>query len=74
MSEWLREVPAVTWIIVIFALLVLGGGFAAMAFVVSNVDAGAIAALVTAVLGVVGTHIGHVAGHQLASSKPPATK
>jgi hypothetical protein len=43
-----------------------GWGFLAMAFIAKSADAGAIAALVTAVLGVVGTHAGHVAGHQLA--------
>jgi len=29
-SDWLG-VPAITWLLVIFALLVLGGGFTAMA-------------------------------------------
>ena len=64
-SEWLG-VPAITWLLVIFALLVLGGGFTAMAVFASSVDAGAIAALVTAVLGVVATHIGHMAGQEQA--------
>ena len=63
---WLRSVPAITWLVFVFALLVLAGGFLAMAFIAKSADAGAIAALVTAVLGVVGTHAGHVAGHQLA--------
>jgi hypothetical protein len=64
-SEWLG-VPAITWLLVIFALLVLGGGFTAMAVFASSVDAGAIAALVTAVLGVVAVHIGHMAGQSQA--------
>jgi hypothetical protein len=64
-SEWLG-VPAITWLLVIFALLVLGGGLTAMAVFASGVDAGAIAALVTAVLGVVATHIGHMAGQRQA--------
>ena len=64
-SEWLG-VPAITWLLVIFALLVLGGGFTVMAVFSSSVDAAAIAALVTAVLGVVATHIGHMAGQQQA--------
>jgi hypothetical protein len=64
-SEWLG-VPAITWLLVIFALLVLGGGFTVMAVFSSNVDAAAIAALVTAVLGVVATHIGHMAGQRQA--------
>lgn len=65
-SVWLRKVPAITWLVFVFALLVLAGGFLAMAFIAKSADAAAIAALVTAVLGVVGTHAGHVAGHQLA--------
>jgi hypothetical protein len=73
MSAWLRQVPAITWLIFIFALLVLAGGFMAMAFI-TNVNAGAIAALVTAILGVVGTHAGHVAGHQLALNKNEPTR
>ena len=64
-SDWLG-VPAITWLLVIFALLVLGGGFTAMAVFGRGVDATAIAALVTAVLGVVATHIGHMAGHRQA--------
>ena len=64
-SDWLG-VPAITWLLVIFALLVLGGGFTAMAVFASSVDAAAIAALVTAVLGVVATHIGHMAGQKQA--------
>jgi hypothetical protein len=71
-SEWLG-VPAITWILVIFALLVLGGGFTAMAVFSSSVDAGAIAALVTAVLGVVATHIGHMAGQRQALDVLDAT-
>jgi fatty acid desaturase len=73
---YLKEIPAITWVMVVFALLVLAGGLTAMAFIRGKATAGAITALVTAVLGVVGTHVGHVAGHQLAtkqgSEKPPA--
>jgi hypothetical protein len=72
-SAWLRQVPAITWLMFIFALLVLAGGFMAMAFI-TNVRATAIAALVTAVLGVVGTHAGHVAGHQLALKKSETSR
>jgi hypothetical protein len=71
-SDWLG-VPAITWLLVIFALLVLGGGFTAMAVFSSSVDAGAIAALVTAVLGVVATHIGHMAGQRQALDVLKAT-
>lgn len=66
-SEWLRAVPAITWLVFIFALLALAGGFLAMAFIAKKASDAAIAALVTAILGVVGTHAGHVAGQQLAS-------
>ena len=65
-SAWLRTVPAITWLVFVFALLILAGGFLAMAFIAKSADAAAISALVAAVLGVVGTHAGHVAGHQLA--------
>lgn len=73
MSTWLRQVPAITWLTFIFALLALAGGFMAMAFI-TNVSASTIAALVTAILGVVGTHAGHVAGHQLALKKIEASR
>jgi hypothetical protein len=66
-ANYWRTVPAITWLIVVFALLVLVGGFTAMAVFGTGVTAGAITALVTAVLGVVGMHIGHVEGHQQAS-------
>lgn len=79
LADYLKEIPAITWLFVIFGLLELGGGFTAMAVLSgkNNVDPTAIAALVTAVLGVIGTHVGHVAGHQLATKenpeKPPST-
>jgi hypothetical protein len=40
-----------------------------MAAIRNGVTAGAITALVAAVLGVVGTHAGHVAGHELAAKQ-----
>jgi hypothetical protein len=58
------------WPVLIFALIALGAGLAAMAALSGNVTAGAITALVTAVLGVFGTHAGHVAGHELATKQP----
>jgi hypothetical protein len=60
------------WPVLIFALIALGGGLAAMAALSGKVTAGAITALVTAVLGVVGTHAGHVAGHELATKQAAA--
>lgn len=61
-----------TWPVLLFALILLGAGLAAMAALGSAVTAGAITALVTAVLGVVGTHVGHVAGHELAARQSTA--
>lgn len=60
---------ATTWPVLAFALIALGGGLAAMAALPAAVTAGAITALVTAVLGVVGTHAGHVAGQKLAAKQ-----
>jgi hypothetical protein len=64
-SDYIREIPAVTWLFVIFALVALAGGFTAMAFL--NVEPAAITAFVTAVFGVIGTHLGHVSGNQQAT-------
>lgn len=66
-SDYFREIPALTWLFVIFALLALAGGFTAMAFL--KVEPAAITALVTAVFGVVGTHVGHVSGAQQATKE-----
>lgn len=61
------------WPVIVFALIVLGAGLGAMAALPKGaVTAGAIATLVTAILGVVGTHAGHVAGHELATKPSPA--
>jgi hypothetical protein len=57
------------WPVLVFALIALGAGLAAMAALSGAVTAAAIAALVTAVLGVVGTHAGHVAGQKLATKQ-----
>ncbi len=59
------------WPVLVFALIALGAGLGAMAALAGDVTAGAITALVTAVLGVVGTHAGHVAGHELAANQSP---
>jgi hypothetical protein len=61
-----------TWPVLLFALIILGAGLAAMAALTPAVTAGAITALVAAVLGVVGTHVGHVAGHELAVKQSTA--
>ena len=61
--------PPTAWPVLVFALIALGAGLAAMAALSGAVTAGAITALVTAVLGVVGTHAGHVAGQKLATKQ-----
>jgi hypothetical protein len=57
------------WPVLVFALVALGAGLAAMAALSGAVTAGTITALVTAVLGVVGTHAGHIAGQKLATKQ-----
>jgi hypothetical protein len=57
------------WPVIVFALIALGAGLAAIAALSGAVTAGTIIALVTAVLGVVGTHAGHVAGQKLAAKQ-----
>src|SRR5512135_1859930 len=69
-----RGVPGITWLIVAFALIVLAAGLSAMAMLTKPVPAESITALVTAVLGVVGTHVGHVSGHQLAARQAEEAK
>jgi hypothetical protein len=61
------------WPLIVFALIVLGAGLGAMAALPKGaVTAGAITTLVAAVLGVVGTHAGHLAGQKLATKPSPA--
>jgi hypothetical protein len=67
-----KSVVGGTWPVLLFALAVLGAGLWVMAAKVTNLSAGAVTALVTAVLGVVGTHAGHVAGHELAARQSGA--
>jgi fatty acid desaturase len=66
-SEYWREVPAVTWLLVGFAALVLLIGFGGMALLGADVSGQAVATLVTAIFGVVATHVGHVTGHNQAT-------
>lgn len=67
----MKSGPGSIWPVLVFALIALGAGLAAMAALSGAVTAGAITALVTAVLGVVGTHAGHVSGHELATKPSP---
>ncbi|HEY5988423.1 MAG TPA: hypothetical protein VIV12_18905 [Streptosporangiaceae bacterium] len=60
-----------TWQVLLFAFGVLIAGLVTMA-ALTDVSAGSIASLATAVLGVVGTHVGHVAGHELATKRSGA--
>ena len=57
------------WLMVIFAMIVLIVALLAMWGLGKDVTAGDVAALAAAVLGVVGTHVGHVAGHELATGR-----
>jgi hypothetical protein len=68
----MKSIAGRTWLVLVFALIVLGAGLGAMAALAHDVTAAAITALVTAVLGVVGTHVGHVAGHVLATEQSTA--
>jgi hypothetical protein len=65
----IRNGGASVWPVLVFALIALGAGLAAMAALSGAVSAATITALVTAVLGVVGTHAGHVAGQKLATQQ-----
>jgi len=62
----MRSIASDAWPVLLFALTVLVGGLIAMAVLADDVSADAITALAAAVLGVVGTHVGHIAGHHLA--------
>jgi hypothetical protein len=72
LADTRNTTAASIWPVLVFALIALGSGLGAMAALAGGVTAGAITALVTAVLGVVGTHAGHVAGHELAARQSPA--
>jgi len=65
-----KNVTSSAWPVLVFALIALGAGLAAMAALSGAVAAATITALITAVLGVVGTHAGHVAGQKLAIKQP----
>ena len=63
----LRDVPGTTWVLFVFALIVIAGGVLLMQAIAADpVSADAVAAMVTAGLGVFAIHIGHVTGHQQA--------
>jgi hypothetical protein len=68
-----KTIAGSTWPVLVFALVVLGAGLGAMAALTKDVTATAITALATAVLGVVGTHVGHVSGHELATKGSAST-
>lgn len=65
--QWLSG-PASLWIGFVIIALALVGGFCTIgvvAFTKVSLSAEAIASLAAAIVGVAGTHIGHVTGHQL---------
>lgn len=65
----LTGATSTAWPVLVFALIALGAGLAAMAALSDDATAATITALVTAVLGVVGTHAGHIAGQKLATKQ-----
>lgn len=68
-------VAATTWVMAVFAVIVLGGSlWAIWAVRNTGVSAQTIVALATAVTGVVGTHVGHVTGQQLAGRQAGAER
>jgi hypothetical protein len=63
----LRDVPGTTWVLSIFAVVVVALGILLMQSIAADpISAEAVAAMVTAGLGVFAIHIGHVTGHQQA--------
>jgi hypothetical protein len=60
----LDDVPGPTWVLLMAALVLFGGGLLAIAILTDKPSADSIVALVTAVVGVFAIHIGHVSGHQ----------
>jgi hypothetical protein len=67
-----RSVTQATWPVLVFAVIVFGVGLWAMTKLNNNAGPADITALAASVLGVVGTHVGHVAGHELAAKKQRA--
>src|SRR5215469_8685995 len=68
-------VAAATWLMIVFAVTVLAGSlWAIWATRKTGVSSQTIVALATAVMGVVGTHVGHVTGQQLASREADAER
>jgi len=66
-EEYWKGVPGITWLVLVFALFVVIAGLTTMAIFATNISPEAITTLVTAVFGVVATHIGHMSGHQAAT-------
>jgi hypothetical protein len=60
-----------SWVLIGFTVLVLAAGWWLMYVFrdAQNVSADAIASLAAAAIGVLGTHIGHVTGHELGRRK-----
>jgi hypothetical protein len=69
-----RTVARSTWPVLLFALVVLGTALWAMVRAVDTVTAADVTALAAAVLGVIGTHVGHVTGHELGKEHPIAER
>jgi cytochrome c biogenesis protein CcdA len=63
--KFFKQVPASVWIMLGFAIVIIAAGLVAMAILAPNheVSSDAIAALIGAVLGLVGAHVGHTTAH-----------
>jgi hypothetical protein len=55
--------------LVLGLLLILAAGLALMIFAPDDVSDDAVATLTATALGILGTHIGHVSGHKLATDQ-----
>jgi hypothetical protein len=66
MRRWAMSTPPSVWLSLVIILIALAGGYLTIkATSTTSGSAEAIATVVAAVVGVAGTHIGHVIGHSL---------
>ena len=65
MKNYFKQVPASVSIMLAFAVVIIAAGLGAMAILAPDhdVSSDAIAALIGAVLGLVGAHVGHTTAH-----------
>jgi hypothetical protein len=76
MRRWAMSTPPSVWLSLVIILIALAGGYLTIkATSTTSGSAEAIATVVAAVVGVAGTHIGHVTGHPLGKKwhRPPGS-